>query len=81
MLRKTYIRSERVEECAVWIVLKPLVDLELPDDTAGTIQVDKLKGLGVLGGVPHKGQGTLEAGIGPLIWLGVCVVDASKGGE
>lgn len=70
-----------MKECAVWVVFEAVVQLVFPDDAASGIQVDETKHICVLGGVLDDSQGTLQARVGPLVRLGVCIVDTGKGSK
>lgn len=62
---ETLVAFERVEEGAVLVVLKTLIELMLPDDASGAFEVDYLEVKGCFDEVTYKGDGAFDAGIAP----------------
>src|ERR1700722_17780663 len=71
-----------MEPCSILKILKPLVELMLPDNAPRAIQINHAQEKPIFCAVLSKCERALEATIRPPFWLRIRKVDAGEtGGE
>ena len=79
--QKTHISRERMKKRSILIKLKITIQLMFPDNASSTIDIDEFEERGVSRVLfLYEDEGTFEAGVGPSVWVGVSVKDASGSG-